>query len=111
MVPKKGDEYVLYNIAMPKEYYDAAEKEFASAVNEYIESSAVDASVYKAPTDYIYLDRMGIELKLGSRVRLMSEVYFGDGYKMSRITKISRRLDRLNDATIECRTAVVKSWK
>lgn len=111
MVPKKGDEYVLYNIAMPKEYYDAAEKEFASAVNEYIESSAVDASVYKAPTDYIYLDRMGIELKLGCRVRLMSEVYFGDGYKMSRITKISRRLDRLNDATIECRTAVVKSWK
>lgn len=68
LIPKPGDEYILWNIRMPKEYYPLAEKEFEEAVQEHIESISIDTSVYKAPTDYIYFDENHIDLKLGRRV-------------------------------------------
>lgn len=111
LVPAKGDEYVLWNIAMPKEYYSAAEEEFKQAVERFIEESEKDASVYTAPTDYIDLGKRGISLSVGQRVSLVSTRYFPTGAHSSRITKVVRKLERLDDATIECRSAVVKSWK
>ena len=36
LIPKVGDEYILWNIRMPKEYYTLAEQEFAEAVDEYL---------------------------------------------------------------------------
>ena len=111
LVPKAGDEYILWNLAMPVQYYAAAEQEFATAVDKFIDASTTDASTYTAQTDYIALDREGIRLSVGQRVTLLSDRYFDGGSKESRITKISRSLDRLNDATIECRNAVTQSWK
>lgn len=106
LIPKPGDEYILWNIRMPKEYYPLAEKEFEEAVQEHIESISIDTSVYKAPTDYIYFDENHIDLKLGRRVLLENEIYFPTGTHESRVTKISRRVNNTTDMDIECTYAV-----
>ena len=59
MVPNVGDEYVLYNIAMPDEYYPAAERELKEAVDDYLAKHAIDVAVYKAPSDYVYFGEQG----------------------------------------------------
>lgn len=106
LIPKPGDEYILWNVRMPKEYYPLAEKEFEEAVQKHIESISIDTSVYKAPTDYIYFDENHIDLKLGRRVLLENEIYFPTGTHESRVTKISRRVNNTTDMDIECTYAV-----
>ena len=106
LIPKPGDEYILYNIRMPKEYYPLAEQEFAEAVAKYMDKISIDTSVYKAPTDYVYLEENRISLKIGRRVLLESEIYFPAGAHESRITKISRKLNNPCEADIECTYAV-----
>lgn len=106
LIPKPGDEYILWNIRMPKEYYPLAEKEFEESVQKYIESTSIDTSIYKASTDYIYFDEKGIDLKLGRRVLLENKIYFPTGTHESRVTKISRRLNNITDMDIECTYAV-----
>lgn len=106
LIPKPGDEYILYNIRMPKEYYPLAEQEYAEAVAEYMDKISIDTSVYKAPTDYVYLEENRISLKIGRRVLLENEIYFPTGAHESRITKISRKLNNPCEADIECTYAV-----
>ncbi|MFR9500866.1 MAG: hypothetical protein SNH18_10580, partial [Rikenellaceae bacterium] len=50
---KVGDQYILWNLTMPTEYYPPAEQEFKEAVETYMEESKLDVSVYKVHTDYI----------------------------------------------------------
>nr|DAQ98504.1 MAG TPA: tail protein [Caudoviricetes sp.] len=106
LIPKPGDEYILYNIRMPKEYYPLAEQEFAEAVAKYMDKISIDTSVYKAPTDYVYLEENRISLQIGRRVLLENEIYFPAGAHESRITKISRKLNNPFEADIECTYAV-----
>lgn len=106
LVPKPGDEYILWNIRMPKEYYPLAEQEFKEAVEKYLEAISIDTSVYKAPTDYIYFDENEINLNLGRRVMLESDIYFPSGKHESRVTKISRRVSNPSEMDIECTYAV-----
>lgn len=106
LIPKPGDEYILYNIRMPKEYYPLAEQEFAEAVAKYMDKISIDTSVYKAPTDYVYLEENRISLQIGRRVLLENEIYFPTGAHESRITKISRKLNNPFEADIECTYAV-----
>jgi hypothetical protein len=48
------------------------------------------------------LDERGITLTIGQRVRLVSDRFFpDDGYRDSRITRISRNVERPNEADIE----------
>lgn len=102
LVPKVGNKYILYNITMPAEYYALAETEYKEAVLAYMAKNNKDKAVYKAPTDYIELDERNIRLLLGQRVKLISEKYFPQtGYKLSRITRISRKLNNPNEAEIE----------
>ena len=78
---------------MPDEYYALAEEEYLTAVNRYNAENAVDVSVYKGPTDHVYVERNGIDLYPGRRVRLESTEYFPEtGYRLSRITKITRKV-------------------
>jgi len=103
-VPKPGDAYILYNIRMPQEYYPLAEQEYAAAVTNFLNkhSEMTDRSVYKCPTNYIQLDSRGVILTIGQRVRLISDRFFpGTGYRDSRITRISRNVNRPNQADIE----------
>ena len=106
LIPKPKDEYILYNIRMPKEYYPLAEQEYAEAVAKYMDKISIDTSVYKAPTDYVYLEENRIALKIGRRVLLENEIYFPAGAHESRITKISRKLNNPCEADIECTYAV-----
>lgn len=93
LVPKVGDQYILWNIRMPDEYYGLAEQEFQTAVEEYNAKHRVDVSRYKAGTDHVWMEETGTELHVGLRVRLESAEYFpGKGYKDSRITRISRKV-------------------
>ena len=93
LVPKAGDRYILWNICMPDEYYALTEEEYLTAVNRYNAENAVDVSVYKGPTDHVYVERNGIDLYPGRRVRLESTEYFPEtGYRLSRITKITRKV-------------------
>lgn len=93
LVPKAGDRYIPWNICMPDEYYALAEEEYLTAVNRYNAENAVDVSVYKGPTDHVYVERNGIDLYPGRRVRLESTEYFPEtGYRLSRITKITRKV-------------------
>lgn len=102
LVPKPGDRYIPWNIRMPDEYYPLAEREFREAVDRYNTEHAVDAAVYKALTDYLYLEEHDITLRLGSRVRLESAQYFPDtGFRCSRVTKITRRINRPSRMELE----------
>ena len=93
LIPKVGDEYILWNIRMPREYYPLAEQEFAEAVDEYLLEHGQDRYVYKGRTDYV---------EVGRRVRLESDEYFpGTGYRTSRITSISQNVQYPSEMDIE----------
>ena len=56
LVPKVGDHYILWNVRMPDEYYPIAEEEFLNAVEKYNAEHWKDISVYKAPTDHVWVE-------------------------------------------------------
>ena len=102
LVPKAGDKYILWNIRMPEEYYRLAEEEFGQAVDKYNEDHALDVSVFKAPTDHVWVEEEEADLYVGRRVRLESEQYFPEtGYRDSRITKITRKVNLPSSADLE----------
>ena len=108
LTPKVGDNYILWNIRMPESYVRAAEVEFRQAVEKYNAEHARDISVYKARTDFEYLMRNPVRLRIGQRVRLESSEYFTAGYRVSRITKVSQRLALPTWADIEMSEAISK---
>lgn len=112
LIPKVNNQYVLWNISMPPEYYTLAEEELATAVNKFNEQNAVDVSRYKAPTDYIYIDDNNIDLFVGRRVKLESAKYFPKlGYRYSRITKITRKVNNPSQMDIEISDALSTGYK
>lgn len=107
LIPKAGDKYILWNIRMPSEYYALAEEEFLTAVEKYNEQHAIDVSRYKAPTDHVYIEDNNIDLFVGCRVRLESNKYFPEvGYRKSRITKITRKVNMPSQMDIEISDAL-----
>ncbi len=107
LIPKAGDRYILWNIRMPSEYYTLAEEEFLTAVEKYNEQHAIDVSRYKAPTDHVYIEDNNIDLFVGRRVRLESNKYFPEvGYRKSRITKITRKVNMPSQMDIEISDAL-----
>ena len=107
LMPKAGDKYILWNIRMPDEYYKLAEKELRTAVDEYNRKHAQDVSRYKAPTDHVWIEETGTELFIGRRIRLESSEYFpGKGYRSSRITKISRKVNLPGQMDLEISDAL-----
>lgn len=110
LVPKAGDKYILWNLSMPDEYYTLAEEEFLAAVNTYNEEHFLDIAVYKAPTDHVWIEDNNIELTIGRRVRLASEEYFPEnGYRDSRITKITRKVNLPSSMDIEISDALSRT--
>ena len=102
LIPKVGDEYILWNIRMPREYYPLAEQVFAEAVDEYLLEHGQDRYVYKGRTDYVEVARRRLTLDVGRRVRLESDEYFpGTGYRTSRITSISQNVQYPSEMDIE----------
>ncbi|MBF1519002.1 MAG: hypothetical protein HXN87_03255 [Prevotella pallens] len=109
LVPKVGDKYILSHLRMPDEYYPLAEKEFLEAVKKFNEENFVDNSVYKADTDHVWVEQQHADLFLGRRIRLESAEYFAPvGYRMSRITRLSRSIDLPTLVSIEISDAVAK---
>ncbi|QUT34406.1 hypothetical protein INE90_01151 [Bacteroides uniformis] len=107
LVPKAGDRYILWNIRMPDEYYGLAEEEFLTAVNQYNAENAVDVSVYKGPTDHVWVEENGADLYVGRRVRLESEEYFPEtGFRSSRVTKITRKVTLPSQMDLEISDAL-----
>lgn len=107
LVPKPGDRYIPWNMRMPDEYYALAEAEYLDAVHEYNRRHCVDVSCFKAPTDYIEIERRKLELHVGQRVRLESSDYFPEtGYKDSRITKITRKINLPSQMDLEISDAL-----
>lgn len=107
LVPKAGDKYILWNTRMPDEYYALAEEEYRTAVDKYNQENAIDISVYKGPTDHVYIEQNNINLFLGLRVRLESTEYFPEtGYRSSRITRISRKVNLPSQVDIEISDAL-----
>lgn len=102
LVPKERDKYILWNIRMPDEYYTLAEAEYLSAVEEYNRKHTQDVSRYKGGTDHVWIEESGTELEVGRRVRLKSTEYFpGLGYRDSRITRISRKVNLPSQMDLE----------
>ena len=102
LCPKAGDKYILWNIRMPDEYYPLAEQELREAVDRYNEENAVDAGRYKGATDHVYMEENGIDLSVGRRVRLESAQFFPEtGYRLSRVTKITRRVNLPSQMDVE----------
>ena len=107
LAPKPGDRYIPWNIRMPDEYYRRAEAELLDAVNKYNADHALDVAVYKAPTDHVWIEQNNIVLTVGRRVRLESEKYFpGPGYRDSRITKITRKVNLPSQMDLEISDAL-----
>lgn len=110
LVPGPGDKYILWNLRMPDEYYSLAEEELLTAANRYNEEHALDVSVFKAPTDHVWIEDNNVELFIGRRVRLESEEYFpGTGYRDSRITKITRKVNLPSSMDIEIGDALSRT--
>lgn len=110
LVPKAGDKYILWNLRMPDEYYTLAEEEFLTAVNKYNADHNLDLTVYKASTDHVWIEDNGIELSIGRRVRLESEEYFPEfGYRDSRITRITRKVNLPSQMDIEIGDALSRT--
>ena len=107
LTPKIGDKYILWNISMPYEYYALAEEEFLAAVEEYNAEHGRDVSRYKGSTDHVYVEENAVDLYLGRRVRLESKEYFPEtGYRSSRITKITRKVNLPEQMDIEMSDAL-----
>lgn len=107
LIPAVGDEYILWNLAMPDEYVTAAEEEFAEAVDAYNEANCIDPAVIKCPTDYLWVEANGAELYVGRRVKLLSAEYWPEtGYRSSRITKITRQVTLPGQMDLEIGDAV-----
>ena len=105
LIPAVGDKYVVWNISMPDEYYPLAEEEFLTAARKFAQDSVKDASVYRAPVDYVDVQERGLTLRPGQRVRLLSAEYFpSTGYYDSRITRIVRDIRYPNELTVEIST-------
>lgn len=112
LVPKLGDKYILWNLRMPDEYYRLAEAEFLEAVNKYNDEHALDISVFKASTDHVWIEDQSAELFVGRRVRLESDRYFpGAGYRDSRITRITRKVNLPSQMDIEIGDALGRTSK
>ena len=107
LVPKVGDHYILWNVRMPDEYYPIAEEEFLNAVEKYNAEHWKDISVYKAPTDHVWVEENNAVLHVGRRVRLVSDKYFPEnGYRQSRITKITRKVNLSSQIDLEISDAL-----
>lgn len=107
LVPKAGDHYILWNVRMPEEYYQKAEEELLAAVEKYNAEHWQDISVYKAPTDHVWMEENNVVLYVGRRVRLVSEKYFADkGYRQSRVTKITRKVNLPSQMDLEISDAL-----
>lgn len=110
LVPKAGDKYILWNLRMPDEYYALAEEEFLAAVNKYNADHNLDLTVFKASTDHVWIEDNGVELSIGRRVRLESEEYFPEfGYRDSRITRITRKVNLPSQMDIEIGDALSRT--
>ena len=111
IVPKVGDTYIPWNFSLPQEYITAAEQEYAEAVDEYLSTYSFDIQKYNGTTDRNYIENNRTPLMVGQNVRLLSEEYFADGYKDTRITKIVRKLCDLCQATVTCTDRIGTGWK
>ena len=106
-MPNVGDHYILWNVRMPDEYYPIAEEEFLNAVEKYNAEHWKDISVYKAPTDHVWVEENNAVLHVGRRVRLVSDKYFPEnGYRQSRITKITRKANLPSQMDLEISDAL-----
>lgn len=102
LIPAVGDSYILWNIGMPDSYYADAEEELLAAVEEYNRKHGVDCSVYKGRTDHTWMEAHGeVCLRLGQRVRLGHGSFFEDGYRISRITKMTRKVNLPGEVDLE----------
>ena len=100
--PKEGDGYILWNIRMPQEYVAAAERELAEAAERFMDENRKDVAVYKGKTDPVEMAERGELLTLGRRVRLRSQEHFPeDGERLSRLTRITRRLNNPAEMELE----------
>lgn len=112
LIPKEGDNYILWHIRMPDEYYQLAEEEFQTAVDKYNEDHGLDITVFKASTDHVWIEDNNVDLFVGRRVRLESQKYFPEtGYRDSRITKITRKINLPSSMDIEIGDALSRSSK
>lgn len=111
IVPAVGDTYIPWNFALPQEYVTAAEQAYAEAVDDYLSTYSFDPKKYSGTTDRNYIEQNRIPLMLGQNVRLLSDEYFTDGYKDTRIVKCVRKLDDLCQATVTCTDQIGNGWK
>lgn len=111
IVPVVGDTYIPWNFALPQEYVTAAEQAYAEAVDDYLSTYSFDPKKYSGTTDRNYIEQNRTPLMLGQNVRLLSDEYFADGYKDTRIVKCVRKLDDLCQATITCTDQIGNGWK
>ena len=93
LLPKIGDEYILWNIRMPDEYYALASQEYAEAVDAYMHKHRKDHRVYKVPTNYVDIENRGLSFDIGQRIRLESLEHFASGYRDSRISAFTQNVN------------------
>lgn len=112
LIPHAGDKYIPWNFRMPEAYEKQAEQDYKAAVDDFLSSYSEDTTKYGGDTDYTYIEKHSVPLRLGQSVRLLSEEYFlGIGYRDTRMTKVTRKLENLSMAAIECTNRVGKVWK
>ena len=106
LIPHAGDKYIPWNFRMPEAYEKQAEQDYKAAVDDFLSSYSEDTTKYGGDTDYTYIEKHSVPLRLGQSVRLLSEEYFpGSGYRDT------RKLENLSMAAVECTNRVGKGWK
>lgn len=76
LIPHAGDKYIPWNFRMPEAYEKQAEQDYKAAVDDFLSSYSEDTTKYGGDTDYTYIEKHSVPLRLGQSVRLLSEEYF-----------------------------------
>ena len=107
--PEVDDTYVLYGFNtkfIDAQLLPAAEQELLVEAKKVVAKKSEDKSVYNCPTNpiwcagyrevngsLVYRQQDEIDLQIGQKVKLVNEIQFSEGYRISRVRMFEKRLD------------------
>ena len=104
IIPQNGDEVILFNIEMPVEYTQAAQKDLEEAIDKHIAEQTRDKNTYEFDSDAEAFYRSGIDLSLGQSVRYTN----GANVIETRVLMVEKHLDFPCEQRIRIGNEIIK---
>ena len=104
IVPSNGDEVVLFNIEMPKEYTDSAYLDLEAKLDEEIERRTKDNKSYEFRTNPVAFYEDAAKTYIGQPVTFVN----GDSTLETRVMMVEARIDHPFDRKIKVGNEIIK---